>query len=274
MVILNGNVSKLKESKFYNEDCWDYPYEEEKILWEDESYSEVIYMKAEDGRIYETTCTSDEINELIELLDDNRQFKHKDFYCVFINEDSSVYNLPEIRRNSEKQLNVYICYGEEIVKVNTLYLKKTSNIEQTKNFINEVMCREIGKILEDGTIEKEYFRQGWIYKNFENFYRREGICYVSEYDENKIGEGGISYEGIREEVIEYIKMCEVDIDKVPERTIDGMVEDIFENLDWQYCCSLIHDEYLEGYIEEFPDDYFINKEDRENNKEEQEEELE
>ena len=273
MLILNGSISKLKNSKFYNEDCWDYPYEEEKMLWEDETYSEVIYVKAEDGRIYETTCTSKEINELIELLEDNRQFKHKDFYCAFINDDSSICELSEEKRKDNKQLNVYISYGEEIIKVNTLYLEKSSGIEETKNFIDEVMCQEIGKILEDGTIEKEYFGQGYIYKNFENFYRREGVCYVPEYDGNKIGEAGISYEGIREEVIEYIKMCGVDIDKVPERTIDGMVEDIFENLDWQHCCSLIHDQYLEGYIEEFPDDYFINKEDRENNEEEQEEGL-
>jgi len=259
MLILNGRVSKLKESRFYNEECWDYPYAEEKMLWENATYSEVIYVKAEDGRIYETTCKSNEINELFKVLDDDRQFNHKDFYCVFINEDSFIYNLPEIRRSKERQLNVYINYGEELKKVNTLYTRKNSDIEKTKKHIDEVMCREIGKILEDGSFEKEYFRQGYIYKNYENFYKRKGICYVSEYDGNKVGEGGISYDEIREYVIYYLRICEVDIDKVPERTINGMVEDIFENLDWQHCCTLIHDEYLEGYVEEFPDEYFFNK---------------
>lgn len=275
MLILNGKVSKLKESKFYNEDCWDYPYAEEKMLWEDETYSEVIYVKAEDGRIYETTCTSNEINELFEVLKDDRQFKHKDFYCVYINEDSFVFDLPKSRRSNEKQLDVYICYGEELIKVNTLYCEKTSNIEKVKKFIDEVMCQEIGKILEDGTIEKEYFGQGYIYKNYENYYKREGKCYVAELEKGKkIEEAGISYQGIAEEVCDYLLLCGVDVTKVPKKIIDGMVEDVFETVDWQNTSSLIYgDEHLEGYVDEFPDEYFINKENRESNKEEQEEEL-
>ena len=120
------------------------------------------------------------------------------------------------------------------------------------------MCRQIGEILPDGTIEKEYFRQGYIYKNFENFYKREGICYVSELDENNINDAGISFEGICEDIRDYLVVNGVDLNKVPFEDIEIMAEDVFEQVDWQFVCSLIQDDWLEGYLEDFPDEYFVN----------------
>ena len=38
---------------------------------------------------------------------------------------------------------------------------------------------EIGKILEDGTVKKEYFQEGHIYKNIFNFYRDKTIIFIS-----------------------------------------------------------------------------------------------
>lgn len=265
MLILEGNFENIKNSGFYDNDCWDYPYEEEKMLWEDETYSDVIYVKAENGRIYETKCTVNELDELFEKLNSDNQFKIKDFYCVFINSNNPSYRLPESRQQSERQLDVYIKYGEEIKKVNSQYVHNNAkDIEKIKENTQSILCDEIGRILEDGTIEKEYFRQGYIYKSYENFYKREGICYVSEHDEGKIGEVGVSYEGIRDDVIDYLLLCKVDVQKVPETLIETMVEDVFETVDWQYASSLIEgDLWLEEYVNDFPKDYFFEKEEEE-----------
>ena len=37
-----------------------------------------------------------------------------------------------------------------------------------------------------------------------------------------------------------------------------MADDVFEQVDWQFACSLIQDDWLEGYLEDFPDEYFVN----------------
>lgn len=125
--------------------------------------------------------------------------------------------------------------------------------------MKSIMCYEIGKVLEDGTIEKEYYRQGYIYKSYENFYKREGICYVSEYDEGNIEEAGISFDGICEEVVEYLSENNINLNKVSDRQIEEMAEDLFEEVDWQYVGSLITDGWLEYELENFPDDMFINE---------------
>lgn len=265
MLILEGNFENIKNSGFYDKDCWDYPYEEEKMLWDDEAYSEVIYVKAENGRIYETKCTANELDELFEKLDSDKQFKIKDFYCVFINKNNPRYSLPESRQQSERQLDIYIKYGEGIKKINSQYVHNNAkDLEQIKKNVQSILCKEIGKVLEDGTIEKEYYRQGYIYKSFENFYKREGICYVSEYDGEKIDEAGVSYDGIKDDVIDYLVACGINIEKVPESMIETMVEDVFETVDWQYPCSLIQgDEWLEEYVNDFPKEYFLEKEEEE-----------
>lgn len=180
-------------------------------------------------------------------------FKIKDFYCKFSEKTDKRYILSE----SQKQLNIYIKKEKELVKVNTLFVNKEDSIQDINKYVKEIMCKQIGKILSDGTIEKEYFRQGYIYKNFENFYKREGVCYVSEHDENNINDAGISFEGICEEVTDYLELNGVDLNKVTFEDIEIMAEDVFEQVDWQFVCSLIYEDYLEGYIENFPDEYFI-----------------
>ena len=39
----------------------------------------------------------------------------------------------------------------------------------------------VGNITKDGLIEKEYYSQGYIYKNVPNYWAKKGICYISEY---------------------------------------------------------------------------------------------
>ena len=181
-------------------------------------------------------------------------FKIKDFYCKFPDKTDKRYKLPD----NQKQLNIYIKKEKELIKVNTLFVNKEDSIRDINKYVKEIMCRQIGEILPDGTIEKEYFRQGYIYKNFENFYKREGICYVSELDENNINDAGITFEGICEDVRDYLVVNGVDLNKVPFEDIEIMAEDVFEQVDWQFVCSLIQDDWLEGYLEDFPDEYFVN----------------
>ncbi len=65
MLIIKGDLQKLKDSEFYNSDCWDYPKEEVEMLKEDENYSDIVYVMAED-RIYETLCDMHDFGKLIQ----------------------------------------------------------------------------------------------------------------------------------------------------------------------------------------------------------------
>lgn len=108
----------------------------------------------------------------------------------------------------------------------------------------------IGNILPDGTIEKQYHGQGWIYKNFEAFKNKtENICYVSEYDEDEISEGvGYRYK-------DFVKMAQEFIDndkevteycKQEETTAEDIAENLFEMVDWQSPETLIVDWEING----------------------------
>ena len=68
MILLDGKLEILKKSGFYTKECWDYPYEEVEILKDDENYSEEIYVIVENGRVYETTCDIQHLDELLEKL--------------------------------------------------------------------------------------------------------------------------------------------------------------------------------------------------------------
>mgnify|MGYP004454167357 CR=1 FL=1 len=68
MLIIKGNLEKLKNSEFYSEECWDYPKEELEMLKEDENYSDVVYLISED-RIYETLCDMHDLGKFLEKVD-------------------------------------------------------------------------------------------------------------------------------------------------------------------------------------------------------------
>ena len=65
MVIITIMEEKLRKSKYYSEDCWDYPLEELNYLTKNKENSEFVYALTEGNRIYETICTIDKINNLI-----------------------------------------------------------------------------------------------------------------------------------------------------------------------------------------------------------------
>lgn len=194
-------------------------------------------------------------------------FWFRDFYCSFngLKDEISITDRPY-----KRQLEVFTKKEKQLIKVNTFIVAKNISLEKIKSLILEDMCGEIGEIKADGTVVKGETDQGYVYKSYENFYKRKGKCYVAEHEkETNIEEVGISYDGIYEEVCNYLFECGVDVSKVPEERINGMVEDVFETVDWQFTASLIFgDEYLEGEVADFPDEYFISgknteKEDKE-----------
>lgn len=195
-------------------------------------------------------------------------FWFRDFYCRFNGLKDQIYATD---RPYKRQLEIFIEKEKQLIKVNTLILPKNLSQKKIESLIIEYMCREIGEIKADGTVEKGETDQGYVYKSYENFYKREGKCYVAEHEkESNIEEVGITYEGIYEEVCDYLQECGVNISKVPEERINIMVEDVFDTVDWQFTSSLIFgDEYLEGEVADFPDEYFFSSK----NEEKEEKEL-
>jgi len=100
---------------------------------------------------------------------------------------------------------------------------------------------EIGKILEDGTVQKGYTAQGFVYKNDENFENKSGICYISEYSTNNINEEPEScetYESIIEQVEEAYKIYHVNPAAYP---VEKLAAVVFEMVDWQGFGTLLYE---------------------------------
>ena len=133
----------------------------------------------------------------------------------------------------------------------------TENIDYTE-YYKKYIENKIGEILEDGTVKKEYFRQGYIYKNFANFYRKDGICYISEYQTDKItkeseeGKDYETYQSIYNKVKQAFESERVNQEKY---SIEDFTETIMNDLDWQYPDTLIQES-----IEALDDEYFLDYE--------------
>ena len=112
----------------------------------------------------------------------------------------------------------------------------------------------LGKILPDGTIEKEYSGNGFIYKNPDAFYNSPNeICYVSELDKDNIEEGvGWTYKQILELAQKFIKENK-EIKKYcgeSGTTARQIAENIFDECSWESPATIIdqwllHDSYTE-----------------------------
>lgn len=145
-------------------------------------------------------------------------------------------------------LNRTIYKGEEYNKRYRNYYKKYLDIPQNK----------IGVILPDGTVKKEYFQEGHIYKNTCNFYRQDGICYIAEGQADKIdknskpGEDYETYQTIYEKVKEAFEKAKIDEKKYK---LKDFVDTIFNDLNWQSVEALVIDS-----IEALDDEYFLNYE--------------
>lgn len=101
--------------------------------------------------------------------------------------------------------------------------------------------KTIGSIDKQGNIDKEFFNQGFIYKNFDAFKNKsDEVCYISETDDDVLKEGvGINYLGLvnlcqefidrNEDVQEYLKS-----DEGKDTNAQSMAVYLFESLDWQF----------------------------------------
>ena len=139
----------------------------------------------------------------------------------------------------------------------------TENTDYTKYFQKylDIPENRIGNILEDGTVEKKYLRQGNIYKNFANFYRKDGICYIAEGQTDKItqqskeGEDYETYRSLYNKVKQAFEDEKVNQEKY---SIEDFTETIMCDLDWQCADSLIPE-----YIDALDDEYFLDEEETE-----------
>lgn len=149
---------------------------------------------------------------------------------------------------------------------------KTLKLEGNRFITENDQDDTIGEIKEDGTVVKEYFGQGLIYKNFKNFEQKSGPCYIAEYqgekdtdfhnnivsDELKTknfndmveGEDYETYDTIIKQVKdEYARRNQ----KVSEQTIEDTAKEIFYEVDWQYVSSLL-DEWLDAEEEAYEEE--------------------
>lgn len=103
----------------------------------------------------------------------------------------------------------------------------------------------IGSIEEDGTIEKEYSGNGYIYKNYEAFQNKsKEVCYVSELDDDFMGYNvGWRYKdflGLAKNFIKYNEDVQeyCNSNKI---TAHDMAVNIFESVDWQDPATLVNE---------------------------------
>lgn len=113
MIIIKGDLDKLKNSKFYDKDCWDYPKEEVNMLKEDENYSDIVYLMAED-RIYETLCDMHDLGVLIkEVNGEIADITSKEHIEILVD----IVNL-FMEENDEQALNkLFELTNDELVKI-------------------------------------------------------------------------------------------------------------------------------------------------------------
>ena len=76
----------------------------------------------------------------------------------------------------------------------------------------------IGRKLADGTYEREFYQQAWIYKNPGNFAKKIGVCYVPELSDSEY-----TYR-------DFLELCGGN---------EQLAEYVFEMVDWQHPESFI-----------------------------------
>lgn len=119
----------------------------------------------------------------------------------------------------------------------------------------------IGNIASDGVIEKEFYCQGYIYKDFDAFENKTNeICYVPEYSGDNIEDtvsvredNKYTYKDFVRIAQEFIDMNE-DVKRYCEKngeTAEDIARNVFEMVDWQHPETLIDEFENNGcYIEE------------------------
>lgn len=104
------------------------------------------------------------------------------------------------------------------------------------------MTETVGKILENGIVEKEYHGQGCIYKNFEAFEKKtDEVCYVPELTDEDTVEEGYKYKDFVELAQSFIDENE-DVKEYCEESktsAEDIATELFQAVDWQHPSTLI-----------------------------------
>lgn len=117
---------------------------------------------------------------------------------------------------------IFLFYNSTYMSTkNTTTTCYPSRNEQPKYKIDDGI---VGRKLPDDTYEKEFYRQGTIYKNLANFERKKGVCYVPELSDDEY-----TYQ-------DFLDLCGGNPD---------MAEYVFETVDWQHPESLIDGDMAE-----------------------------
>lgn len=104
--------------------------------------------------------------------------------------------------------------------------------------------------------------QGYGFKDEKAFVEKKGICYIPEHafsdmcgesfecDECKEGEerfdDGFTYQDFYNLAKKFVEENEVSCDC----TIEGIAQDLFDTVDWQYPSTLMNDYEMGGYCED------------------------
>ena len=112
----------------------------------------------------------------------------------------------------------------------------------------------IGKINTDGTIEKEFHVQGFVYKDFDAYTQnQEAICYVPEFTNEDDTENVYTPQDFLYLAEELFTTNEYEGD--PQVLADML----FESVDWQ-CPETLLDEWDNmGEFDEYPESHGIEK---------------
>lgn len=103
-------------------------------------------------------------------------------------------------------------------------MKNNQEIKQAPLPQTTVTADTIGRKLPDGSYEKEFFQQGYIFKSFANFQRKKGVCYIPELSDKKY-----TYE-------DFLYLCGGN---------NVLAEYVFETVDWQHPESFIDGDFAD-----------------------------
>lgn len=109
----------------------------------------------------------------------------------------------------------------------------------------------VGQILPSGKIEKEFYMQGFIYKNPKAFFEKtDEVCYVPEYSSDSLTDKEGVDENYKYTYKDFVRISQKFIDdnedvqeycQKNDMTAEDVAVNLFEFVDWQAPETLIDD---------------------------------
>ncbi len=118
----------------------------------------------------------------------------------------------------------------------------------------------IGRVIKNGNnliYEAGVTFNGMAYKNWNEFYYGNGICYISEHGFDDRKDWSIEIPEEDEQVIGYtrqdfLNMVREEVgDDVPDNVVMAIATDIFETVDWQYPETYLNEIDIEEQLKYF-----------------------